>query len=226
LNRLALLLIAALAFPLAAQAPRPYHLELEANPSAPFPYLGKFGAVDLHVYAGGVYADSFWLDGISRNNAKDVIVANPLGRMYFEVPVSEIAATVRRLAGSEGSIEQQAAPTMGPAINGKVRGVDATRYRLVYGDAWIDMWTTKVIPENPQLKAIVRELLRGISPGTAKVAEKIPGTPVYVELNFRRFKKVPLLTLKKLTFAKDDEEDALTLGALYLKGSASALLGK
>ena len=43
--------------------------ELEATPAAAFPYLGRFGAVDLHVYATGVRADLLWLKGLSTNGA-------------------------------------------------------------------------------------------------------------------------------------------------------------
>jgi hypothetical protein len=202
----------------AAAPARPYHLELEANPAASFPYLGKFGAVDLHVYPGGVYADGPWLNGFSRNGAPSVTVVNPLGRMYVDMPVAEIAPTLRKLSGSEGSTERGAVPVMGPAMKGKVRELAATRYRLMYGpEAWIDIWTTTAVPVNPQLQALVHEFVRGVSPGSLALAKKIPGTPIYVELNFRRFKKVPILTLKKLSFDSEGEEDALTLGRLYMK---------
>ena len=41
---------------------------LEASPAAAFPYLGKFGNVELHVYAGGVRAEALWLNSFSRND--------------------------------------------------------------------------------------------------------------------------------------------------------------
>ena len=40
-----------------------------------------------------------------------------------------------------------------------------------------------------------------------------------MELNFRRFKKVQLLKLKKLTMSADDEKDALTLGPMYVRAA-------
>ncbi|HEX2061366.1 MAG TPA: hypothetical protein VHK90_11545 [Thermoanaerobaculia bacterium] len=210
---LVLFLLAAL--PLSAA--QPYHLELEANPAAAFPYLSRFGKVELHVYAGGVRAEALGLDGISKNGADAVTVANPIVRTYGNVRLSEIAAMLRKLAGRDGSVERAAIPTLGPAMRGKVRGIDATRHRLVFGpQAWIDLWTTSVVPENPQFRRISDQLLEGISPGTAAVARKIRGTPVYVELNFRRFKKVPLLTMKKLTMSADDEREALELGPFYV----------
>ena len=60
--------------------------------------------------------------------------------------------------------------------------------------------------------------MAGISPGTAAAARKIPGTPVFVELNFS-FRKVALLKVKKVTFESDpdDEKDALELGPIYMK---------
>lgn len=201
-------------------AATPYHLELEANPGAPFPWLGRFGSIELHVYRGGVRAEALWLNGMSRNGAPSVTVANPLGRMYVDVPVRDIAGIVSRLAGSKG-VERGARPTLTSATKGEVKGIAATRYRLSYGkNAYIDLWTTSAIPENPQLRAVAHELVRGVSPGTADVAKKIPGVPIYIELNFRRFQKLTLLKVNKLTFDGEDEEDALTLGKMWIHAGA------
>lgn len=214
----ALALLHATAF--AAPPPR-YHLELEANPAAAFPYLSKFGtSIELHVYPSGVRAEALWLNSFSKNGAAAVTVANPLGRMYVDVPVAEIAPLLRKLGGAAASIERNATPQRGPTMKGKVHGIDATRYRLVYGpEAWVDLWTTTAIAENPQMRRITEQLVSGISPGTARVARSLPGTPVYVELNFRRFKKVPLLKVKQLTFnvSAEDEKDALELGPVYMR---------
>jgi hypothetical protein len=202
----------------AAHAAKPYHLELEATPEAVFPYLGRFGKVDLHVYAGGVRGEALWLHGFSRNGEEAVTVANPLARMYVDVQVAEISSILTKLAGDHAGVERGAQPKLGSAMKGQVKGINATRHRLVYGrEAWVDVWTTDVIPPNAQMRTLVNNIVSGISPGTAAVASKLPGTPVYVELNFRRYKKVPIVRLKKLTFAADDEEDALTLGSLYVR---------
>jgi hypothetical protein len=216
-------LIAIALFVLAANASiaqQKYHLELEATPEAVFPYLGRFGNVELHVYAGGVRAEALWLNAFSRNDAEAVTVVNPLARMYVDVNVAEIAAILTRLAGAAGAVERNAAPEMAKPLAGTVKGIAATRHRLVYGtDAWIDVWTTDVVPENAQMKRIVNQIVSGISPGTGEVAAGISGTPIYVEMNFRRFKKVTLVRMKKLTHAADDEADALTRGALYVRAS-------
>lgn len=208
----------ALLLALPAFAAQPYHLELEASPAAAFPYLGKFGNVDIHVYPSGVHADALWLGGFSRNGAPTVTVKNPLARMYVEMPLSDIAPTLAKLAGAAGAIERAAAPIPAAPLRGKMAGLDATRYRLVYGPAaWIDVWTTSAVPENPQLRAIVEQLVAGISPKTAPFVKKMAGTPIAVTLNFRRFQNVELLKIKKLTFTADDEEDALTLGPVYMR---------
>lgn len=206
-----------LALPLFAA--QPYHLELEANPAAAFPYLGRFGAVDVHVYQSGVRTNALWLRGFSRNGASAVTVVNPLARLYVDVGVKEIAPIVTKLAGS-GGVERLAAPRLAGAMKGTVHGIAATRYRLSYGPAaYIDYWTTDIVPENAQFRTIVNQLVAGISPRTAQIARNIRGTPVYVELNFRRFKKVPLLRMKNLTHAADDEQEALTLGSFYARAS-------
>jgi hypothetical protein len=211
------LLLAAL--PLCAA--RRYHLELEASPATAFPYLGKFGtSVELHVYPSGVRAEALWLNSFAKNGANAVTVANPLGRMYVDVPIADIAPTLQKLAGGSAGVERVSIPSRGPVLKGKVSGIDATRHRLVYGPAaYVDVWTTNAIPENPQMRRVVEQLVRGISPGTATLMRSIPGTPLYVELNFRRFKKVALLKVKKLTFDVDaeEEQDALELGPVYVR---------
>lgn len=211
---------AALLFTLPVLGAQPYHLELEASPGAVFPYLGRFGDVELHVYEGGVRAEALWLNSFSRNGAADVTVVNPLARMYIEVPIADITSILRKLGGSETQVEQKAIPAGQTVTIGKVGKYDAVRNRLSYGPgAWIDVWTTEVVPENPQLKLIVNAMLQGLAPGTARAAAKFTGTPILVELNFRRYKKVQLLKLKKLTMAADDEKDALTLGSMYMRAT-------
>ena len=209
-----LVLLLLLALP--ARAAQPYHLELEAQPAAAFPYLRSFGSVDVHVYAGGVRAKAAWTSGFARNGDAAVTVLNPVSRTHVALPLPDISSTLMKLAGGAGALERSLAPIPGPTMKGTVRGIAATRHRLIYGPTgWIDVWTTDVIPENPQYRAVVDQLVTGISPGTAKVARTIRGTPIYVELNFRRFRKIQLLKLKKLTFAADDEADALKLPPFY-----------
>jgi hypothetical protein len=201
------------ALPLFA-APQPYHLVLEANPGAPFPFLGKFGTITLHVYPGGVRAETFLLNGFSRNGAATITVENPLTRMYTNEPVANIAATLQTLGRVD--VNASAVPPRAPDLGGKVGSISATRYRLVYGpQAWIDVWTTTAIPANPQLRTIVDQFVRGIAPGTAAAMRAIPGTPLYVELNFRRFHQLPLLRLKSLAMNNAGEDEALKVGKLY-----------
>ena len=213
-----LLILALLALPaLAAPAPRPYHLTLEADPAAPFPFLGRFGRTTLHVYSGGVRAETFWLNGFSPNGSSAITVENPYGRMYTEVPVANIASIVGKMAGSE---LRNATPAFAPPTAGRVGELPATRYRLMYGpSAYIDIWSTQAIPENGQFRAIVAQFVGGISAGTASLAKTIPGTPVYVELNFRRFKKLQLLHLRSLTYDNHGEADALKVPSFMLHAS-------
>ena len=203
----------AIALPLKA-----YHLELLANSSAPFPYLGRFGTVTLHVYSHGVRANSVWLNGFSRNGSPDVTVMNPLARMYTDVPIRDFPAFIARITGSESEPIESNTPTVSAPTSGKVRGIAARRYRLVYGpSAWIDIWTTQVIPENPQLKRMVDEFVRGVAPATADLMRAIPGNPLYVELNFSHYHKLPVVWVKSLTMDNRGEADALAIGSYYFK---------
>jgi hypothetical protein len=135
--------------------------------------------------------------------------------MYTDVPVAQISATLHKIATSG---MEAAAPTATQITTGTVKGMAAHRYRLIYGpEAWIDVWTTDSIPENPQLRAIVNEFVSGISPATAASMNAIHGTPLYVELNFRRYKKIALVTMKNITWNTDGQDDALKIGTLYFK---------
>jgi len=199
-----------------ARPPEPYHLELEANPAEAFPFLSRFGKVTLHVYPAGVRADTVWLNGFSRNGAGTVTVENPVGRMYTQVPVSEIAEILRKMA--KDKVKETAPPPIAPPISGNVRGIAAKRYRLVYGpDAWIDVWMTESVPQNSQLRAIIDSLVSGIAPLTAQAVRAIPGTPIYVELNFSHYKRLPLVRLKNFRLDNVGQEKALSVGALYFK---------
>ena len=218
MRRLLILALVALpAFAAPAPQPRPYHLTLEADPAAPFPFLSRFGRATLHVYRGGVRAETLWLNGFSRAGSPNITVENPFGRMYTEVPVANVGSIVAKLAGSD---LQNANPTLATPTGGRVGQLSATRYRLIYGpEAYIDVWSTNAIPENKQFRAIVMQFVGGISPGTASLAKSIPGTPIYVEMNFRRFKKLPLLRLRSLTYDDSGEADALKVGSFMVHAS-------
>jgi hypothetical protein len=212
-----LLLLLLLAVPLHAAPPKPYHIELEANTAAPFPFLSKFGTITVHVYNGGVRANSVWLNGFSRLGTPTVTIQNPLARMYTTMPVSEITTLIQKASDDDDALATSP-PPIAPAVSGRVRGIPARRYRLLYGpDAWIDVWTTNVIPENPQLRKIVDAFVRGISPATAESWKSIPGTPLYVELNFSHYKKVPLIRLKSFVMNNLGQEAALKVGSFYFK---------
>jgi hypothetical protein len=203
------------ALPALAAAPK-YHLVLEANPGAPFPFLSKFGTFDIDVYPSGVRADTIWLDGFSRNGSKTVTVMNPLGRMYTDVPLTEVSAILTKMSASMQY--RNAVPSMLAPARGTFRGMDSTRYRLQYGpQAWIDIWTIQSIADNAQLRALVDQFVGGISPPAATLLRNVRGVPVYVELNFSHYRKLPLLKMKTLTFDDSHAESDLSTGALYFK---------
>ena len=209
----------------ATAAALPYHIELQANPGAPFPFLSKFGTVTLHVYNGGVRADTMWLNGFSRNGTDTVTVENPLARMYTNVPVSDLVAIVQKMAS--GHVEEDAPPAVERPVAGKVAGIQAKRYRMLYGpEAWIDVWTTDRVPENPQLRKIVDAFVIAVAPMTAKSLHLIHGMPIYVELNFSHYKKLPLVVPKEVVLNNAGQEKALSVGSFYLHASVLDALWK
>jgi len=226
MRRILLLTLLALPAFAAAQPTPKYHLQLQANGAAPFPYLARFGTFNIDVYNGGLHVDTFWLNAFSRNDSNDITVLNPLARMYVDMPVRDIAAMLARLGGAGRKDASRSVPPLAAPLEGKVKDVVATRYRMIYGpEAWIDIWTTTAIPENPQLRRLINEIVGSISPTTLATAKTIPGTPLYVELNFSHYKKLPILKLKSLTFDDAGESDALSVGSLYVKAPlADAIL--
>jgi hypothetical protein len=205
--------------PVAAAPPppaRPYHLQLEAYPAAPFPFLGRFGSMTIDVYPHGLRAASLWLNGFSTAGATTLTVENPLDRTYSEVSLSEIAPDLRKLTTYGSHLDGPV--VVKPGGRGTVHGIEATRYRFEYGpEAWLDLWTTEVVPENAQMRALQLEIVRGIAPGTVGPLGRVKGMPLYIELNFHHFKKVALLKTKSLTFDSKGEAEALAPGTLYFK---------
>ena len=101
-----------------------------------------------------------------------------------------------------------------PAV--KCRGQEYLR--LIYGpEAWIDIWTSQSVPESAQLKGLVDGFVRGVAPKTANALRSVPGTPIYVEMNFEHYKKTPLVWIKSFDADDAGEDKALRVGRFYFK---------
>ena len=203
--------------------PEPYRIDLELHPMAPFPFLSKFGSVDVSVFPGGVRADTLLVDAFSRVGTRGVTVENDVARTYFELTTADVRSLLLTLSGSKNEIMPGLPqfPVAKDVISGPVRGVPAKRYRVVLGnEAFIDVWTTTVVPKNAQFHMLETELLRTVSAPAASLSSTIPGMPIFVELNTRRFKKLPLLKLKQIVRSAEGEAEALSVGALMMKGKS------
>ena len=88
------------------------------------------------------------------------------------------------------------------------------------------MWTTTVIPDNPQFERLQMELVSAISRPAAMLVRKIPGTSIYIELNTQHYKKVPVLRLKSLTRSNEGETEALQRGRFYVRAPMVDMLWK
>ncbi|MHB0971271.1 MAG: hypothetical protein ACYC7A_12920 [Thermoanaerobaculia bacterium] len=220
-------LLAATAPLSAATAPSPqsrpapsYRLDLEVSPTAPFPFLKRFGDVDVSVFPKGVRAESSVVDAISRTGSSSVTVTHPVARLYAEVPVHEVRGILVHMGGGKSELFPGLPefPIEPKAVAGKVRGVDATRYRVVLGkNAWIDIWTTTTIPKNRQFDLLANQLVSAFSKSAAKTMTRIPGVPVFVEVNTSRFKKLVLLRMTQLQRSAQGETEALTVGSFYAR---------
>lgn len=198
----------------------PYTLELEVNPTATFPGLRRFGTIDVTVYPGGVRAESLILHMFSRTGSPEMTVLAPLSRLYAEVPVGEARNILLNFTNSDDEMMPGLGefPIDSKVLVGKVRDIPAKRYRVVLGvDSWIDVWSTTVIPENPQFERLQSELVSAISRPAAILVRKIPGTSIYIELNTQNHRKVPFLRLKSLVRSNGGETEALQRGRFYAR---------
>ena len=210
---------ALLASDLAAQAPKPYKIELVAKPTAPFPFLKKFGDIEITLYPGGVAGESLFLRGFSRNGDQTVTVMNPLGRMYVPVALDKVRDMFLSRSGSKGEMMPGLPEFPVSKIGaGSVKGVAATRYRVQLGpESSFDVWSTSVIPKNRQYELLYLRLVDAVSHSAVATMKRIPGTPIYIELNTQKYKKLPLLALKSMTRTNEGEKQALEVGSFYVK---------
>jgi hypothetical protein len=197
-------------------ASAPYHLELQSSPAVVLPLLGKFGTMEIHVYDGGVRVESLAFDSFSRNGSSTVTLLNPIARLYTEVPIDEFPSLIERITGIHRSAAD-VVPKVAAPIAGKVNGLDARRYRLSWTPTdWMDVWTIAV-PESPQLRRVVDAFVRHFAPHTAGPLARIPGNPVYVELNTVDHPKFPLLQMRSLKMDDHGEDKALHVGKWFFK---------
>ncbi len=204
----------------ALAAARPFHLVLQATPAAPFPFLSKFGNVTIHVYPHGVLAETLLMRAFSRNGTKTMTVENPMNRTYSDTALSEISTSLHSMSGSLAGLEASA-PDAIQVSKGQVKGIEARRFRLIFGTSFADVWMTSAFGDAPQFRSMIDEFVRGISPPTAAALRSLPGIPIYVELNFRRFKKVPILRLERVAYDDKTEDDALRVSSFMFRAPFS-----
>jgi len=204
-------------------SPNAYRLDLELDPSAPFPFLSRFGKIEISVHEGGVSGKALVLRGFSRNGSSSVTVMNPLARLYVELPLATIQRRILALGGADGEVMPGLGefPVSGP-LPGKVRGLDARRYRVHLGpEAHIDVWTLASVPPNPQYVRLARLFAGTISRDAASIVTKLEGMPVYVEMNTTKHKKLQLLRVKRFTPGDDSGAEAMEVGRVYAKAPGS-----
>ncbi len=198
-----------------------YKLELEINALEALPFLKKFGKMNVVVYPGGVRARSILVDGFSTTGTDTITVENGVTRLYHVIPVSEFESLVRTAAGGGITLPADLEKTIHfekLVRTGTVAGIPAVRHRAILGpDSWIDVWTTTRVPKNPQFTRLSQHFLKAVVPSVARLVDKLPGTPVYVELETERFHKLALLKATSLATSSVGETDDLKVAKYYVK---------
>lgn len=190
--------------------PRPFHLQLESNAAAAFPLVKRFGRITIDIYPRGFRAKSIWLRGFALNGRRDLTVENPFTRTYTVMPVTGIGDIVRFIGGKPINVGP---PLRVDVSSGRVRALASRRFRFVYGaNDFIDVWTTNAIGPAPAFRACIDDLVRTIAPPSAAVLQRVPDTPIYVELNIGKYRKLPILRPVGVVFNASGESDALRVG--------------
>lgn len=195
-----------------------YALHLEARPSAPFPFLDKLGRVQIAVYPEGVRADSRWLGGFVRAGDDTVRIENPALRLYTDSSLDTLRRFFVSLSPEKESMALGELEVRKTGRTGTIKKLPASCYRIILGEtAWIDVWTTQAVRSSRPYQILQSQLLAAVSPDLEKAARRIPGTPLHVVLNTRRFPDTVLLTTREVYFSSAGNEDALQTGRFFLK---------
>lgn len=195
-----------------------YALQLEARPSAVFPFLDKLGRVNLSVYPQGVRVDSLWLDGYLKSGSETVRIENPALRMYTDASYVTLRRLFRGLAPEEETMKLGALPVVKTTRRGKIKNLSVTCYRIQLGkEAWIDVWSTDTLKKSQPYQELQTQVLMTISPDLARAAAKIPGTPLHVVLNTERYPETTLLSTRGAFRSSAGHEEALQTGRFFLR---------
>jgi hypothetical protein len=196
-----------------------YTLELVLTPVGDSKVIGRLGSVDVTVYPQGIHADSMWLDGISRQGSPNIVMFNPTTRLYSSVPLSGFRSVVLKISGSSEELmpKLRRFPIEAP-VRARVGDIPSSRYRIRLGpESWIDVWTTTIIPENPQLRRLSEELLSAISNEVSYLAREIPGVPLAIQFNTQNYPGKTVLRTKALRRSSAGHEQSLALGSFYVR---------
>lgn len=184
-----------------------FHLQLQSNAAESFPLMKRFGAITIDIYPRGFRAKSVWLRGFAINGQNAITIENPISRTYAKQPMSSIGDMVRFIGGKP---VQAAAPVDVQITTGNVGKLPSRRYRLIYAkNEYVDVWTTNALGGAPAFRAAVDEVVRAIAPGSAAVLRRIPGTPVYVELNMGEHRKFAIVRTAGVFRSAAGEAEAL-----------------
>ena len=75
-------------------------------------------------------------------------VENPMNRTYSETALSEISTSLHSMSGPLAALEASA-PDAIQVSKGHVKGIEARRFRLIFGTSFADVWMTKSTFANP-----------------------------------------------------------------------------
>jgi hypothetical protein len=208
----------------AADAPlrtphKDYTLELVLTPVGDSKVIGRLGSVAVTVYPQGIHADSMWLDAISRQDSPNIVMFNPTTRLFSPVPVDGFRSVVLKMTGASEELmpKLRRFPIEDP-VRARVGDIPASRYRIRLGpESWIDVWTTDIIPENPQLRRVSEELLSAISKEVSYLAREIPGVPLAIQFNTKNYPGKTVLSTKALRRSSAGHEQSLALGSFYVR---------
>lgn len=206
--------------PASADAARnDYRLELWVKPVGEDPIVRKLGKTSLTVYPQGVRIDSLWLDGFTRRDSENLTLLKPIARLYAVIELDDFSDVIRKLSGTSREI----APGTGPfsveePADGRINRHPARRHRISVGPTeWVDVWTSRTLPENRQLDRLAAEILEAVSNDLPQLLDEIDGTPILIRLHTKDYENVDILGFREIGKSSRGHAEDLTVGRFYIR---------
>jgi hypothetical protein len=216
-NILLALIVAAAAASASAATLTDY--ELVYRIESPYRGVAAAGKIELTVFPEGIRGDSLLFAGYARSGDDDLIIMNRVARIYSSLAIESVTRFLgRRLQPGE----QVPAGNYSLSASGEERmiaGLPSLHYRVHLGpESHLDIWITEALEESEVFRRLTDQVIGALAAPIAPMLSALPGMPVEVVLQTRRFPHLELLSLQRVSYDSSRSGKLLKVGRFYLPG--------